>query len=158
MQVVKLGVYNNIISKVLANQLKAILPQIISKNQSAFLSEQLITDNVLVTFELMHYLDNKRDGKDCYMVVKLDMSKIYDRVEWSFIEKVMEQFGFHEKWISLIMCYITTVTYSILVNGVAQGCIVPTRACVKGTPSPLTSFSYVQMAFLHSSMMLSGIK
>ena len=134
MQVVKLGVYNNIISKVLANRLKAILPQIISKNQSAFLSEQLITDNVLVTFELMHYLDNKRDGKDCYMVVKLDMSKIYDRVEWSFIEKVMERFGFHEKWISLIMRYITTVTYSILVNGVAQGCIVPTRACVKGTP------------------------
>ena len=80
MQVVKLGVYNNIISKVLANQLKAILPQIISKNQSAFLLEQLITDNVLVAFELMHYLDNKRDGKDCYMVVKLDMSKIYDRI------------------------------------------------------------------------------
>ena len=74
------NVIYKLISKVLANCLKAILPQIISENQSAFLSERLITDNVLVSFELMHYLDHKRDGKDCFMAVKLDMSKAYDKV------------------------------------------------------------------------------
>ena len=70
-----------LIFKVLANRLKLVLPQIISENQSAFLSKRLITDNVLISFELMHYLDHKRDGKDCYMAIKLDMSKAYDRVE-----------------------------------------------------------------------------
>ena len=69
-----------IISKVLANRLKAILPHLITENQSAFF-ERLITDNVLVAFEFMHYLEHKRDGKDFYMIVKLDMSKAYDRVE-----------------------------------------------------------------------------
>ena len=48
------------ISKVSANRLKIILPQIISENQSAFLSGRLITDNVLVAFELMHYLERKK--------------------------------------------------------------------------------------------------
>ena len=91
------NVIYKLISKVLANCLKAILPQIISENQSAFLLERLIIDNVLVAFELMHYLDHKRDEKDCFMAIKLDMSKAYDRVEWSFIEKIMECMGFHEK-------------------------------------------------------------
>ena len=75
------NVIYKLISKVLANRLKLILPQIIIENQSAFLFERLITNNVLITFELMHYLDHKRDGKDCYMAIKLDKSKAYDRVE-----------------------------------------------------------------------------
>lgn len=42
--------------------------------------------------------------------------------------------GFHEKWINLIMHCITTATYSILVNRVAHGCIVPTRGLCQGDP------------------------
>ena len=52
---------------------------------------------MLVAFELMHYLDHKREGKDSFMAVKLDMSKVYDKVEWVFIEKIMERMGFHKK-------------------------------------------------------------
>ena len=87
-----------LVSKVLANRLKTVLPQIISKNQSVFLFERLITDKVLIAFELMHYVDHKKSGKDGYMAVKLDISKAYDKVEWEFIEKVMRRMGFHEKW------------------------------------------------------------
>ena len=114
-----------LIAKVLANRLKAVLPCIILENQSAFLSERLIIDNVLIAFEIMHYLNNKRDGKDNFMSIKLDMSKAFNMVEWSFVEAVMEKLGFHEKWISLIMHCITTVSYSVIINGVAHDCIVP---------------------------------
>ena len=78
-----------LISKVLANRLKIILPHIISENQSAFLTGRLITDNMLVAFELMHYLEHKNDGKEGVMAIKLDMSKAYDRIEWGFIRQVM---------------------------------------------------------------------
>ena len=90
------NVVYKLISKVLANHLKVILPQIISENQSEFLSGRLITDNVLVAFELMHYLEHKKEGKEGFVAIKLDMSKVYDRVEWDFIKQVMEKMGFHE--------------------------------------------------------------
>ena len=69
-----------IISKVLVNRLKPILSTIISENQSAFVRGHPITDNVLIAFEIMHYL-KKKEGKESYMAVKLDMSKAYDQVE-----------------------------------------------------------------------------
>ena len=116
-----------LLSKVLANRLKTVLSHIISENQSAFLSQRLITDNILVAFELMHYLEHKKSGDNGYMAVKLDMSKAYNRVEWVFIEKVMRRLGFNEKWIEWVMKCITLVSYSILINGEAHGNISPSR-------------------------------
>ena len=68
-------------SKVLANRLKKILPNIISEHQSAFTKNQSIFYNILVAFETLHSMKKHKMGKTGYMVVKLDMSKAYDRVE-----------------------------------------------------------------------------
>lgn len=83
-----------LISKVLANRLKRILPQIISETQSAFQSDKAISDNILVTFEALHHMKTKKYGKVGHMALKLDMSKAYDRLEWIFLQKIMEKWGF----------------------------------------------------------------
>lgn len=110
-------------------------------------SGRLIPDNVLVPFELMHYLEHKKEGKDSFMAVKLYLSKVYDRVEWTYIEKVLERMGFHEKWISMVMKCISTVSYSILINGTAYGYIKPTRGLRQGDLYHLIYFCYVQRCF-----------
>lgn len=73
-----------LISKVLANRLKLILPRIISPTQSVFVPRRLILDNIIVAFEILHSMNSKGKGQQGYMALKLDMSKAYDRVKWSF--------------------------------------------------------------------------
>ena len=69
----------------------------------------------------------KKIQKNGNMAMKLDMSKAYDRVEWNFLIKIMEMMGFHSKWIRWIYECVSTVSFSIMVNGEPRGHIVPSR-------------------------------
>ena len=115
------NVLYKIFSKVLANRLKRVLPHIISEHQSAFIKGRLITDNILVAYETLHYMKNHNSGSSGFMALKLDMNKAYDRVEWFFLKNVMLLMGFDERWVALVMECITMVTYSILINGEPMG-------------------------------------
>ena len=120
------NVLYKIFSKVLANRLKRILPNIIIEHQSAFTKSRLISDNILVAFESLHSMQ-RHTGKDEYMDIKLDMSKAYDKVEWPYLEVVMRKMGFDDRWVRLILICVTIVSYSILINGEPKGMIMPSR-------------------------------
>lgn len=100
-----------VVSKVLAGRLRTVLDDVNSPSQSAFVLGHLIFDNILVAYEITHLLLNKRDGNLSYAAVKLDMSKVYDRVEWCFLEKMVRRLGFADQWIGLIMECVSTVSY-----------------------------------------------
>ena len=76
----------------------------------------------------------KHTGKYDFMAIKLDMSKAYDRVEWPYLEAVMKKLGFNDRRIKFLMLCVTTVSYSILVNGEPKGLIHPSRGIRQGDP------------------------
>ena len=127
-------------SKVLANRLKRILPEVKSEAQSAFVPRRQITNNVFVAFETMHCINMRKKGKKGLMAVKLNMSKTYDRVEWRYLEEMMRRMGFQEKWIQLTMICVKTVSYSVFINGKPKGKLFPTRGFCQGDPISLYIF------------------
>uniref|UniRef100_A0A0A9E3E3 Reverse transcriptase domain-containing protein n=1 Tax=Arundo donax TaxID=35708 RepID=A0A0A9E3E3_ARUDO len=145
------NVLYKIISKAIANRLKVYLGETISPNQSAFVPGRLITDNVLVAYELTHFIKNKRRGNEGYMALKLDMSKAYDRVDWNFFEAMLSRLGFDHTFVQLIMKCVRTVRYRIKVNGELTDEIMPQQSLRQG--DPLSPYLFLMVAEGFSSLL-----
>jgi hypothetical protein len=84
-------------------------------------------------YECIHYLWNKK-GKTGGCDIKLGMAKAYDRVEWEYLNAIMQALGFPTSWCSLVMKCISSVSFSVRVNGVFSDNFKPTRGIRQGDP------------------------
>ncbi|XP_026417342.1 uncharacterized protein LOC113312820 [Papaver somniferum] len=122
-----------IISKLLASRLKTVMDKLISPYQDVFLSSRQITYNIVIAHELVD-TTRKNRTKSGLMVIKLDMSKAFDRIEWNFLIDILKKIGFHEYWCKLIEQCVSTVSTYILLNGAPGDVYYHTRGLRQGDP------------------------
>lgn len=99
------GIYK-IISKVPANQLKYILPLLISHHQSGYVEGRQIMDSIILSHELIHSL---KIQKNPTMMIQLDMSKAFDKISWDYMRQVLAMFGFLKDGIKWIMQCVRSI-------------------------------------------------
>ncbi|XP_074297047.1 uncharacterized protein LOC141627721 [Silene latifolia] len=124
------------ISKVICARLALVLPDIISPNQSAFIHGREIVDNVLICQDLMR-LYNRRICSPRIMM-KIDLKKEYDSIEWSFVEDMLVALKVPDQMVTWIMQCVTTPSYTLALNGSHFGYFKGGRGLRQGDPlSPL---------------------
>ena len=93
-----------------------------------------IVDNVMVAFESFHTMKKISKANKGYFAAKVDMAKAYDKVEWHFLEGIMELLGCVSQWIRLIMMCVKSVSFYVLVNGHRSELYYPGRGLRQGVP------------------------
>ncbi|KAL9666794.1 hypothetical protein QQ045_001135 [Rhodiola kirilowii] len=123
-----------IITKAMANRIKKVLGLLISVSQSAFVPGRLISDNILLAHELMHFIKTRQKGGAEYCSIKLDMRKAYDRVDWKYLEQMQLRVGFSADWVDKVMKCVRSVSYRVRVNGLISDNSHPERGLRQGDP------------------------
>ena len=132
-----MGSVYKLLSKVLANRLRVVLDNLISETQNSFVGGRQILDSVLIANEC---LDSRLKSRIPSVVCKLDIEKAYDHVNWEALFYLLGRMGFGLKWRGWIKACISSIRFSILVNGSPKGFFGSSRGLRQGDPLFLLLF------------------
>ncbi|XP_070021835.1 uncharacterized protein [Nicotiana sylvestris] len=152
---------NKVISRVVHERLVKFLPCMISEEQEGFVKGRNIVENILLTQEIVTDI-RLRTKAGPNVILKLDMTKAYDRLSWLFLTKVLRKMGFTERLIGIVFGLVSNNWYSILINGQAHGFFKSSRGVKQGDPVSPTLFILAAEALsrglnaLHTNLYFCG--
>lgn len=122
------------ISKILVLRMQDAMKELISPHQNAFIKGRLISDSIFITTEMMDFIHKAKNKKTFWCAIKIDFYKAYDRIRWEFLEDTLRKMNFSHHFIKIIMQCVTTVKYSLLLNGQKACNFNPQRGLLQGDP------------------------
>jgi hypothetical protein len=125
-----------VISKILANRIKLIISKCLSSEQLGFLKGRRIHDTIGTAHETLHNI-KKKNLKS--LVLKLDLKKAYDSIDWIYLRLILLTVGFGVKLMDWIMCCVTSAIFAVLINGEATNYFKSWRGTLSGMPIILIS-------------------
>lgn len=144
---------HKVISKVLDTRLKGVLGKLILPFQGALVLRRVIQENIILGQEILHSMKAKR-GRKGLAALKLDMAKVYDKMEWGFILQVLRCFRFRKRWIGWVQQSISTVSFSMLLNGSPHRFFSPSQGLRQG--DPLYPFLFILGSEVLSRLLISA--
>lgn len=122
-----------VITKIVANHIKCLLPNLILPYQTSFITGRNITDNIIIAQEAIHSMRQKR-GRVGWLAIKVDLEKAFDRLRWEFIADTLRDVGFPCDLIDLTMACISSSSMKVLWNGQPSESFQPSRGVRQGDP------------------------
>lgn len=105
-----------IVSKILTNSLKHVMHKIVGQEQSSFLAWKSSFDNIIAIQEIVYSLESDIESPP-RMILKVNIAKAYDMIEWETILATLHLLNFLTLWINWIRACISNASFALLING-----------------------------------------
>ena len=120
-----------IAAKAIANRIKSVIPKIINNDQTGFPKGRFIGENIRLIDNIINYASQQNIPG---LLLFVDFEKAFNSLEWSFVERTLQHFGFGSSLITWIQTFYKNIESCVLNNGWTSCFFQPQRGVRQGCP------------------------